>query len=61
MPKPIKIMLSLLVVLIALAVFLLRDRIGLGVGPIYLAPFALFVVWALWVFPEPTKKKLPGA
>ncbi|MDC0115937.1 hypothetical protein OAH97_00480 [Octadecabacter sp.] len=61
MPKPIKIFLSILVMLIALAAYLMRDRIGLGVGPFYLIPFTLFVVWALWAFPEPTKKKLPGS
>lgn len=61
MPKPIKTMLSLLVLIIAFAAYMMREVIGLGVGPFYLIPFAAFVVWALWAFPEPTKKKLPGA
>ena len=59
MPKPIKILLSILILLITLTVGLLGDSIGLGVGPLYLAPFAVFVVLALWIFPEPTKNKLP--
>lgn len=60
MPRPIKIMLSVLVLVIALSAHLLRDAINLGVGLPVLAPFAVFVVWALWIFPEPAKMKPPG-
>ena len=61
MPKPIKIMLSILIAAIAFVLSLLGDSIGLGVGPAYLAPFAVFVILALWIFPEPTKNRLPRA
>jgi len=58
MPKPIKIGLSLIVFILALLGHLLRDLISLAVGPTYLICFAIFVVAALWVFPDPTKKQI---
>ena len=60
MPKPIKAMMSVLVLVIALLAYLLRDAINLGVGLPILAPIAVFVVWALWIFPEPAGGKPPG-
>jgi len=59
-PKPIKIGLSLVVFALTLLGHLLRDVIGLNVGPLYLLCFAIFVVAALWVFPDPTKKQISG-
>ena len=61
MPKPIKIALSLLVQAIAFGAWFFGDSINLGVGLGFLLPFALFLVFALWIFPEPTKKKLQSS
>jgi len=60
MPKPIKIGLSLIVFVLALLGHVFRDVIGMAVGPVYLICFAVFVVAALWVFPDPTKKQISG-
>ncbi|MBD0864229.1 MAG: hypothetical protein GDA36_00775 [Rhodobacteraceae bacterium] len=59
MPKPIKMMLSIVVVLVLFLAHLFRDFLGMNVGPVYLGGLCIFLVWALWVFPEPEKKKLP--
>lgn len=59
MPTPIKIVLSLMVLVAALAAHFWRDVIGLQTSGLFLAGFALFLVAALWIFPEPRKEKLP--
>ena len=60
MPKPIKATMFVLVLVIALSAYLLRDAINLGVELPVLAPIAVFVVWALRIFPEPARGKPPG-
>lgn len=59
MPAHIKIGLSALVLLVALAAHVWRDAIGLPVSAPFLAVYAVFLVVALWIFPEPRKAKLP--
>jgi hypothetical protein len=61
MSKPIMILLSILVCAVTLFAHLMREKIGLQVGPLYLGCLALFLVISLWIFPEPKKKQLPRA
>lgn len=59
MPPHIKIVLSLLVFAAALAGHLGREAIGLQASAGFLAGLALFMVVALWIFPEPRSEKPP--
>lgn len=56
MPFPIKTGLSVVVLLVALAAYFYQDLIGMH-GPklaiLFLAPF---MVVAMWIFPEVTRK-----
>ena len=56
MPFPIKTGLSVVVLLVALAAYFYQDSIGM-LGPklaiLFLAPF---MVVAMWIFPEVTRK-----
>ena len=57
MPFPIKTALSVIVLLVAFAAYFYEDAIGMQ-GPkiaiIFLAPF---MVVAMWIFPEVTRRK----
>lgn len=60
MPFPIKLGLSVVVFLIALATFYVQDSVG-HVGPKYAALFlGVFMVAAMWIFPEVTRKESSG-
>lgn len=59
MPPHIKIALSIMVFLAALAAHVWREAIGLQASGLFLAGFAVFMVVGLWIFPEPRKEKLP--
>jgi hypothetical protein len=57
MPFPIKFALSLVVILVAAAGFFYERSIGMA-GPSYAILFlAPFMVVAMWIFPEVTRKK----
>lgn len=60
MPFPIKFALSVVVVAVALAAYLFQDAAG-QVGPKYAIMFlAPFMVVAMWIFPEVTRKDTRG-
>jgi hypothetical protein len=57
MPFPIKLTLSLVVLIVAIAAFLYERSIGMA-GPSYAIVFlAPFMIIAMWIFPEVTRKK----
>ena len=56
MPFPVKLTLSLIVLVVAMAVYLHQDALG-NVGPKYAIMFlAPFMVVAMWIFPEVNRK-----
>jgi hypothetical protein len=56
MPFPIKFGLSVIVILVAIAAYFFQDSLG-QVGPKYATAFlGVFMVVAMWVFPEVTRK-----
>jgi hypothetical protein len=56
MPFPIKFGLSVIVILVATAAYLFQESLG-QVGPKYATAFlGVFMVVAMWVFPEVTRK-----
>jgi len=59
MPPHIKIILTVMVFVAALAAHFWRDAIGLQASGLFLGSFALFLAVGLWIFPEPRKEKLP--
>jgi hypothetical protein len=56
MPFPIKIGLSIVVLLVALAAYFYQDSIGQHGPKIAIMFLAPFMVVAMWIFPEVTKK-----
>jgi uncharacterized membrane protein YfcA len=57
MPTHVKIMLSLLVLAVAAAGYVFQDSLG-QVGPKYAVAFlGVFMVIAMWVFPEVQRRK----
>jgi hypothetical protein len=59
MPPHIKLGLSAMVLVAAYLAHVFRDTIGLQASGLFLGVFAVFMVAALWAFPEPRKEKLP--
>jgi hypothetical protein len=60
MPFPIKLALSVAVVLVAVAAYYYQSSLG-QVGPKYAVLFlGVFMVAAMWVFPEVTRKEGPS-
>lgn len=60
MPFPIKLGLSVVVFFVAIATYLYQDSIG-NVGPKWAALFlGVFMVVAMWIFPEVTRKETGG-
>ena len=56
MPFPVKLTLSLIVLVVALGAYLYQDALG-HVGPKYAILFlAPFMVVAMWIFPEVNRK-----
>jgi hypothetical protein len=57
MPFTIKLVLSAVVLIVAAAAFFYEQSVGMG-GPSYAILFlAPFMVIAMWIFPEVTRKK----
>ena len=60
MPFPIKVTLSVIVALVAVAAFFFFDAIG-EVGPKYATAFlSVFMIVAMWIFPEVMRKEAGG-
>jgi len=60
MPIPIKLTLSVIVLLVAAAVYVYQDDLGM-VGPKYAVAFlGAFMVAAMWVFPEVMRRETGG-
>lgn len=57
MPFPIKFALSVVVLLVACAAYLHQDSIGQYGPKIAIMVLAPFMVVAMWIFPEVTRKK----
>lgn len=56
MPFPIKFGLSVIVILVAIGAYFFQDSLGQQ-GPKYATAFlGVFMVVAMWVFPEVTRK-----
>ena len=61
MPFPVKIGLTIIVILVAAGAYFYQDSIG-QVGPKYAVLFLrIFMAVAMWVFPEVTRKEGRGA
>jgi hypothetical protein len=56
MPFPIKTGLSIIVLLVALAAYFYQDSIGQHGPKIAIMLLAPFMVVAMWIFPEVTRK-----
>lgn len=61
MPPKIKIPLSIAVILVAIAVSYFQYQAGQAVTPWIALALGVFMVFAMWVFPEEKKKKKNGA
>jgi protein-S-isoprenylcysteine O-methyltransferase Ste14 len=60
MPFPIKLGLSIVVILVALGAFSFQHSLG-HVGPKYATLFlGVFMVIAMWIFPEVSRKETAG-
>lgn len=60
MPGFYKVIVTLLVIVAALAAHVFRDAIGLGASAFHLAGLVAIMVAGLWMFPEPRKERRPG-
>ncbi|MDE1935498.1 hypothetical protein [Bradyrhizobium sp.] len=56
MPFPIKTALSIIVLLVALAAYFYQDSIGMHGPKIAIMFLAPFMVVAMWIFPEVSRK-----
>ena len=56
MPFPIKTALSIIVLLVALAGYFYQDSIGMHGPKIAIMFLAPFMVVAMWIFPEVTRR-----
>ena len=56
MPRPIKAALSIIVLLVACAAYAYQDSIGQSGPKIAIMVLAPFMVIAMWIFPEVTRK-----
>jgi len=60
MPIPIKVTLSVIVLLVAAAAYVYQDDLGM-VAPKYAVAFlGVFMVAAMWVFPEVMRRETNG-
>ena len=58
MPTPVKLILSLIVLLVAVAGYFFQDSLG-QTGPKYAVLFlGVWMTIAMWIFPEVTRKKV---
>ena len=57
MPPHIKATLTGTIVVLAVVAWIFRDAIGLAASPVHLFGLTLFMVFALWLFPEVKKDK----
>lgn len=57
MPPIYKVLVSLLVVLIAVAAHYFRQHIGLGASAALVGGLVAIMLIGLWAFPEPKKEK----
>ena len=56
MPAPVKIALSILVLLVAGAVYGLRGQMDPSVPALLVPGLGIFMVFSLWVFPEAARR-----
>ena len=57
MPAKFKIMISIVVVIAAVAVFYFQSMAGQAVTPWIALILGAFMIFAMWIFPEEQKKK----
>ena len=57
MPAKFKIMISIVVVIAAVAVFYFQSTAGHAVTPWVALALGAFMIFAMWIFPEEQKKK----
>ena len=57
MPAKFKIMISIVVVIAAVAVFFFQSTAGQEVTPWVALALGVFMIFAMWIFPEEQKKK----
>ena len=57
MPAKFKIMISIVVVIAAVAVFYFQSTAGQAVTPWVSLALGAFMIFAMWIFPEEQKKK----
>lgn len=57
MPPHIKAFLTGTIVVLAILAWVFRDAIGLAASPFHVFGLMLFMVFALWLFPEVKKDK----
>ena len=57
MPAKFKIMISIVVVIAAVAVFYFQSTAGQGFTPWVALALGAFMIFAMWIFPEEQKKK----